>query len=185
MSKNSPYKINIIGLTHGEHQFDYHIDNAFFEKHPHDDIKGANCNIDLVLKKSTYQIVATLTFTGTIRLVCDRSVEEFEYEIDEQTEIFFKYNETNEEIDDTLYHITSTLEALEFEDIFYQTIAVLIPMKKIHPEYVEEDDFDEEAEEVLIYSSEDDDETEENDDICDSRWEALKKLNIDNNKNKG
>lgn len=186
MSKKSPFKINIIGLTLGEHQFDYHLDDTFFEPYPlHEDIKGVNCTIDLVLKKSSYQIVATLNIKGTLRLECDRSLEEFDYEINEQPEIFFKYGEKDEEIDDTLYHITSTLESLEFEDIFYQSIAVLIPMKKIHPQYIEEDDFDEDVEEVLIYSSQDDDETEENNDICDSRWEALKKLNIDNNKNKG
>ena len=58
-------------------------------------------------------------------------------------------------------------------------------MKKIHPDYTEEDDFNDNAEEVLIYSSKDGEEIEDNDDICDSRWEALKNLNIDNNKNKG
>ena len=182
MSKISPYKINIIGLTNGAHQYNFDIDNSFFEKHPHDDIKGSNCIIELILKKSTYQIVAELNIKGTITLECDRSVEEFKHVLNEQIEVFFKYNEKNEEIDDTLFHITSTLETLEFEDIFYQSIGISIPMKKIHPDYIEEDDFDEEAEEVLIYSSEDSEEIEDNDDICDSRWEALKNLSIDNNK---
>lgn len=185
MTKKSPFKVNIIGLTNGDHQFDFNIDNKFFEKHPHDDIKGANCQIELNLKKSTYQIVAEVNISGTLTLECDRSLKEFEHIVNEQTEIFFKYTENEEEIDDTLFHITSTVESIQFEDIFYQSIAVLIPMKKIHPEHIEEDDFDEDAEEVLIYSSEDSEETEENDDICDSRWEALKNLNIDNNKNKG
>lgn len=185
MSKNSAYKINIIGLSLGEHEFNYTIDNKFFQKHPHEDIKDVNCTIDLTLKKSSYQIIANIHIKGTLRLECDRSLEEFDHEINEQTEIFFKYSETNEEIDDTLFHITTDIDALEFEDIFYQLIAVLVPMKKIHPKHIEEDDFDDDAEEVLIYSSENYDDTEENNDICDSRWEALKNLKIDNNKNKG
>ena len=185
MSKTATYKINIIGLSNGAHEYDFNIRNNFFEKHPHDDVKGANCQIELILRKSTYQIVAEINIKGTLTLECDRSLEEFPYKLEEQIEIYFKYNESNEEIDDTLFHITPTLETLDFEDILYQSIGTSIPMKKIHPEYIEEDDFNDDAEEVLIYSSKDGEEIEDNDDICDSRWEALKNLNIDNNKNKG
>ena len=185
MKTKSPYILNIIGLSIGEHDFEFEFDKTIFDHKENEDINDIDCKILLHLKKTSYHINATISITGITNLTCDRSLEKYNQKIDTHDDIIFKYSDQNEEIEDNLYHITHSLESIDFSDIFYELIAVQIPMKKIHPKHLDESDLDDNAEEVLIYSSNDSEIIEENTDICDSRWESLKKFKLDNDKIEG
>ncbi len=180
MKKKTPYKIDIVGLSFSKHDYSLVIDNQFFEEREYEDIHSANCVVNLFLDKTEYRITASFEIKGTVGLVCDRSLEKFNHPIDISKQIIFKYSDTEEEVDDELFYITKTQDAIDFRDVLFEIISIEIPIKKTHPKFKNKDEDEDEAKEVLIYSSEDDCSLEENNDICDSRWDSLKNLKFDN-----
>nr|WP_242693177.1 DUF177 domain-containing protein [Sabulibacter ruber] len=122
--------------------------------------------------------------TGTVRLTCDRSLEEFEQplEIDETLHVRFGPEEL--ELDENVLQILPDTQCINLAQHLYDYIGLAVPMKKLHPRFVEEDlarEDDPEAEGLLIYSTgpaEDDEDDEDNDDDgpIDPRFAALKKL---------
>nr|WP_255709841.1 DUF177 domain-containing protein [Pontibacter harenae] len=122
---------------------------------------------------------------GHVRLICDRSLEEFDYPLDIQQVFRIRYGEEDAELDDDLWQIKSNTQSINIAQHLYDYIGLSLPMKKLHPRFVEEMENDEDNDEdILIYSSRDhdkegDDENDEDDedDDIDPRWNALRNLN--------
>ena len=51
MRNLAAYTIPFVGLKLGKHQFEYDIDNEFFEHFEYDDLNSSNVKIDLLLGK--------------------------------------------------------------------------------------------------------------------------------------
>jgi uncharacterized metal-binding protein YceD (DUF177 family) len=110
---------------------------------------------------------------GTIELVCDRSLERFDYPLDIREELILKFGDRTEELDDNMSMIPWDLPVLNVAGYVYELITVAVPLKKLHPRFkdIEEDTSDE-----LVYSSKKKDE-----EFGDPRWEILKKLRSKSN----
>nr|WP_255647333.1 DUF177 domain-containing protein [Fulvivirga sedimenti] len=111
-----------------------------------------------------------MDFKVGLPLVCDRSLREFTYDMNEAHEVLFKFGDEEMEMDDDVYIITRNTQRIDFSGFIYEFIILAVPMKKVHP------DLEDESEEEIIYTSETE-HTEDNDsDETDPRWEMLKKL---------
>ena len=182
------YIVPIFSLSNKKHGYSFKVGDEFFEAFEDSIVKKGNFKVDVTLDRSETMIVAQMSIVGNAELVCDRSLDEFLFPIDSQERIVYKYEDKYEEIDDTLIHIPFGAESLDLSTNIYDLINVQIPMKKLHPRFVEEsfddidDDFEDEEESFLVYSSEDERSEEENQESDDSsdidpRWSKLKDLN--------
>jgi uncharacterized protein len=188
MKKNknlAEYIVPIFSLSNKKHDYSFEVGNEFFEAFEESIVKKGTFKVEVVLDRGETMIVAVISIKGNAELVCDRSLDEFDFPIDSQEEIIYKYEDKYEEIDDTLIHIPYEAESLDLSTNIYDLINVQIPMKKLHPRFVEEsledDDFEDEEESFLVYSSEDENDEEEDKkedggDV-DPRWSKLKDLN--------
>lgn len=164
------YRINILGLSLSVHQFQYEIGDDFFRKYDNGLVSEGKFTVDVALDKRETFLEATLKIKGSVKLVCDRSLDEFDYPMDISRMIVFKYGNQDMEISEDVMMIAHGTETLEIGQFIYEFIALAIPMKKLHPRFQDESD-----EEGIIYSSDSDE--EKKDDEIDPRWEMLKKLN--------
>ena len=71
MRKLKDYTIPFVGLKLGKHQFEYEIDNEFFEHFEYDEFNGANVKVDLTLEKKTTMLELTFKASGTVNLEFD------------------------------------------------------------------------------------------------------------------
>jgi uncharacterized metal-binding protein YceD (DUF177 family) len=110
---------------------------------------------------------------GNAGLICDRSLEPFDYPMEIDRTIRFKYGQEEKELSDEIVLISRDRSSLDIGQYLYELIGVTIPMKRLHPKF--ENDELEESEIELVYSSTPD-ETEKEEDAIDPRWEKLKKL---------
>jgi uncharacterized metal-binding protein YceD (DUF177 family) len=85
--------------------------------------------------------------------------------------VVFKYGEAEMEMDDDVYIITANTQQVHLEQIIYELILLSVPMKKLHPDYQEED-----GEDTLIYESDSTEEKDDSESAVDPRWEQLRKL---------
>jgi uncharacterized metal-binding protein YceD (DUF177 family) len=122
-----------------------------------------------------------------VKLICDRSLEEFFEPLDLKEKIIFKYGEEEQEINEDVYMITRDTPKINVAQFIYEFVLLGLPAKRIHPDYrTEMDEDDYEGEGMYAYIDGDtfeDEETEEEinsekqeEESTDPRWELLKKL---------
>ncbi len=169
------FKINIIGLSNKQHQYDFHIGDEFFRHYGDGIVSEGDLKAVVTLDKHETMIEARFEISGKVKLICDRSLDPFQHPLKIDKKVIFKYGDANEELSDEIIMIHRDSDHLELGQYMYEFIALAIPMKKLHPRYEGELELDEEAEGKIIYSSGSDSGDEGEQDI-DPRWEQLKKL---------
>ena len=129
---------------------------------------------------------ATFEIEGDVTLTCDRSLETFNFPLFTSEKIIYKYGLEEMEVTEDVFMITRDTPSINVAQLIYEFILLAIPVKKIHPDYLEEmdeEDFEGEGELVYISDEEFDDnlseekeESNESEEKTDPRWEILKKL---------
>jgi uncharacterized protein len=169
------FKVNILGLGLRNHQFEFEIDKTFFEQYNTGFVSEGSFIAHVELDKRETLIEATFSIKGTTKLICDRSLEPFEYPLKINKRIVFKYGEVNEELSDEIIVIQRDTDSLDLGQYIYEFINLEIPMKKLHPKFQEEEDEEDDSEGKIIYTSGSSDNKDDDNEI-DPRWEILKKL---------
>ena len=90
------YSINIIGLSNKEHLFHFEFGDAFFKEFGTDLVSEGAFGVDLSLDKRETFLEAEFRIKGTARLICDRSLEPFDYPVERTNKIVFKYGEKDD-----------------------------------------------------------------------------------------
>nr|WP_041739242.1 DUF177 domain-containing protein [Echinicola vietnamensis] len=177
------FDIDIIKLNEGTHEFSFTVNDEFFEQIKDNDlIKKGNLEAKVLLKKEVNLLEATFIIDGTVELTCDRSLEKFDQALHTSEKIIYKYGPEEQEINEEIFMITRDTPKINVAQLIYEFIVLALPIKKIHPDYRDEEEM--EGEGRLVYWSDEQDEgAEENDaseldpnDQIDPRWEALKNI---------
>ena len=171
------FTVNIVGLKNTVHHFDFAVGDDFFSHYGTGLLTEGSLKADVALDKRETFIEATFSLRGTVRLICDRSLDPFDHPIKADKKLVFKYGDTDEELSDEIVLIHRDSESLELGQYIFEFIALEVPMKKLHPRFRDEEDEDDDSEGKIIYSSQSSDENNpENGEDIDPRWEKLKKL---------
>src|SRR5688572_30660060 len=147
--------------------------DEFFRKYGADLVSEGTFRADVVLDKRETFIEVLFKIDGTAKLVCDRSLEPFDFPLEINTKIVFKYGEAFQEMTDEIIIIPRDTVTLELGQYMYEFISLGIPLKKLHPKF--QDEADDDSEGRIVYSSGTDEEKKDDEDI-DPRWNILKKL---------
>lgn len=180
------YRINIVGLSNKVHHFTFEdVGPDLFKEYGSDVLTEGKFRVDVSLDKRETFLEAEFKIHGTGRLVCDRSLEPFDYPIHTRRKVVFKYGDQDEEITDEIMIIQRDTAWIDLGQYIYEFIALSIPLKKLHPRFQDEVGEDDNAVGRIVYTSggaddiENDDHSGENgkdNDDIDPRWNALKKL---------
>lgn len=169
------YRVNIVGLSNKIHHFEYELGDDFFASYGTDLISKGLFHVDVTVNKHETFLEVTFDVRGTAKLTCDRSLEEFDYPIETHNMVVFKYGDEDREITEEITMIQRDTPSLELGQFMYEFIGLAVPMKKLHPRFVDEDkNTDDEGGGRIIYSSVKNEEESKNE--IDPRWEKLKKL---------
>lgn len=157
------YRVHIQGLSNTIHHFQYQFGEEFFRHYGTTLVEKGSFRADIFLDKHETFIEATFRLTGTVGLVCDRSLDEFDYPMEISRKVIFKFGETNCEVDEEVQMIAWGTESLELGQFMYEFIGLEVPLKKLHPRYRNDNEPD-----GIIYST--------GNPEADSRWDLLKGL---------
>ena len=173
--KLTAYNIPIFHLVDGISTYNFEFKDDFFALFDYHELKKGKVKLQVNLDKNEHLVVATFAFDGFVELICDRTLDAFEYPLTTQNELVFRYGDSEKELADDTIQITKTTEHINIAQWAYEFIVLGLPLKKLHPRFKDEDDDDSEFR--LIYSSDDfveeDLEEEEN---KNSPWNILNKL---------
>jgi len=171
------FTIPFIGLKEGKHQFEYQIDNSFFELFNYDEFNETAIKATLKLHKKATMLELAFAASGTVNVHCDLTNEPFEQPVEGNLNLIVKFgNEYNDENEEILIVPHGEYE-INVAQYIYEMIVLAMPSKRIHPG-IEDGTLESEILEKLeeLQPGTDKKETEEE---IDPRWNTLKKLLTD------
>ena len=172
------FNIPFTGLKEGKHQFEYQIDNSFFQLFDFDEFNETAVKATLEFHKKTTMLELAFTATGTIDVNCDVTNEPFDQPIEGSLNLIVNFgNEYNNENEEILIVPHGEYE-INIAQYIYEMIVLAMPSKRIHPGLEDgtlQSEILEKLEELQPGTGKK--ETEEE---IDPRWNTLKKLLTDN-----
>lgn len=169
------FDIDIIRLKEGEHVFPFNIGGEFLSYFEGNKIApNGSLQARVTLQKQASVIKALFDISGTVELTCDRSLEKYDEKLHVNERVLYKYGPEEKELSDEIFIITNDTATINVAQLIYEFILLAVPFKRIHPNYMEEEEYDEDGK--LVYVSEDPDGEVDSEPKNNPLWEELKKL---------
>src|SRR5690606_38834185 len=103
MKELKEFTIPFRGLKLGKHQFDFELNNAFFEHLEYEEFNDAAIKLNVLLEKMSTLMEFTLSFNGTINVPCDVTNEAYDQPLSGTYHFVVKFGEEeNNENEDLL-----------------------------------------------------------------------------------
>lgn len=164
------FKIDEIPEGASERTLELEVEDLYLDSHP---FLGGK--IKLSFYRTIHFIRVNFIIGAKVELVCDRSLQRFVYPVEAEYVVLFKVDlqeETENEMG-AIRRFNFSSNTLNIEEEVRDTVLLRIPIKKLHPDFLDEKgnplEFD-------IQSFGKMDEEGENAETIDPRWEKLKKL---------
>jgi uncharacterized metal-binding protein YceD (DUF177 family) len=134
MQARKEYIIQFVGLSLGEHKFEFEVTDKFFENLEFSEIKQANIHINLNLLKQSQMMVLQFEISGTVKALCDLCASEFDLPISGDHKLIVKVggSDTGNE-DDDIITVAANEHELDLSTYLYEYITLSLPIKRVHP----------------------------------------------------
>ncbi|WP_421921100.1 YceD family protein [Marinifilum sp.] len=171
----SKYTIPFKGLKDGLHEFEFKVDRKFFAYFQEDDVYQAEADVKVSFNKKT--LVTTLEFKlkGSLKVACDRCLEDLEIKVEGENSLHLKFGEEHEELADDVIVLAESENEINVAQYIYELFELSLPLSFVHPD---DEDGNSTCNEIMIQKLNDLSVNEE--EKIDPRWNELRKL-IDNN----
>ncbi|HET8737199.1 MAG TPA: DUF177 domain-containing protein [Pricia sp.] len=176
MMKQKEFNIPFSGLKQGKHNFEYRVDNAFFESFGYDEFNGANIVLKVVLKKMSTMLEFELDARGTVNVDCDLTREPYDQPVSADLELVVKFGDAYNDDDDDILVIPHGEHKVNIGQYVYEMLVLAVPLKRVHPGVLDgslQSDALKKLEELQPK------EAKKNRTESDPRWNELKKLLTD------
>jgi len=171
------YKIPFSGLTTGKHNFEFEIENSFFDCFEESLVKKGTLKALVDLQKQETMLIVNFAIDGIITLTCDVCLQEFDSPISVRERVLVKFvNESWDEDTEEIMVLSKSDYELDIADLLYEFINVCVPIYTRCSEQGINQTCDSKMLAILDEHTPDEEQEEEK---TDPRWEALK--NIKNN----
>lgn len=118
------------GLGVGAHQFEFEVNDKFFESLDYSEIKRANVLVTIELVKQNTVMTLNFHVSGTVGITCDRCVGEYDLPIDNSESVYLK-NGDPEESNDNIIVLPQGETEIDLTTFIYELIAVALPIRRV------------------------------------------------------
>jgi len=123
----SQYKIQFGGLSFGEHQFEFEVNEKFFEQFSDSEITSANISVKANLIKQNSLMHVLFSFEGVVQLSCDRCLIDYDCSISGNEKLVVKHGNPEESNDEILV-LRDGLDEIEFTQYLYEYIELALSL---------------------------------------------------------
>ncbi|VAW11651.1 FIG01269488: protein, clustered with ribosomal protein L32p [hydrothermal vent metagenome] len=174
--KKREFSIPFSGLKQGKHEFDYVLENEFFESFGYTDFNNVKIILDVLLKKMNTLIELELIVNGSVNVNCDRTNEPYDQDIFAKLELVVKFGDEYNDEDDEILIIPHRAHQINIAQYIYEMIVLAVPQKRVHPRVI---DGSLESGALQKLRELQPKEKKINTEDTDPRWDVLKKLITD------
>lgn len=135
MSNRREYEIAFVGLKPGVHEFNYEVDERFFEDYGTQDFRNPKARVRLLLEKNNSFMLLRFETGGSAEVTCDRCNSDLPLQLFDEFAVTVKMTEDPEamneqEEDPDVYYIARGESHLDVKDWIYEFVSLSIPMQK-------------------------------------------------------
>ena len=126
------FTIPLAGLPFGHTDYQYVINDSFFEDRDYSEVKKGVVNLHLGVEKMETMFILTMNFEGKVVLQCDRCGDDYEQAIDGSAEVYLKYGAEKNDEDEDVIIITKNDSDFDLSDLIYEYIILSLPIHRTH-----------------------------------------------------
>ncbi|OLY93363.1 Uncharacterized metal-binding protein YceD, DUF177 family [Cnuella takakiae] len=135
MSNRREYEIAFVGLKAGIHEFNYRVDDKFFESYQEQDFRKADAQVKLKLEKNNGFMQLRFEIGGQAEVTCDRCNNDLPFQLFDEFTVTVKLTDDAEqanenEEDPDVFYISRGESHLDVKDWIYEFVNLSIPMQK-------------------------------------------------------
>ncbi|NGP86930.1 YceD family protein [Fodinibius halophilus] len=168
----SKLEFNIVEIPEGESRRTVALSDEDLDLSPHTFVGG---QVEILFYRTLHFIRVNFHVSSDIELTCDRSLEPYIQPIESDYEVVFKVDVKEEKEDENgaVRRFNFSSNSLSIEDEVRDTIFLNVPVKKLHPKFIDDEGKPKDFETKSFGDTEEDDDDSE---IVDPRWKKLKEL---------
>ena len=168
MVKLTDFQIAFSGLKLGNHQFDFQIEDAFFQLFDYAELNSGQLRANILLKKKSNLLELDLQIKGNVTLACDTCNEDYTQSIEGNYKQIVKFSDLVEpEETDEIIILPTNEHTIKLAHQLYEFIHLSLPSRRIHTDEADCNQEILEKLEELAYQEPDE---------VDPRWSALQNL---------
>jgi uncharacterized protein len=126
------YNIGFVGLSLGNHQFNFSVGEEFFACFETSEVEKGQLSLILSMEKQNNMMVFEFNFDGFVELTCDRCVEPYNQNLEFENTLFVKFGEEYAEQTDEIVIIPSGSSHFDISQYVYEYIHLALPMQHLH-----------------------------------------------------
>ena len=167
------YAIPFTGLKLGKHEFDYVVDDSFFNEFDYSLVKNANLQCKVELDKQETMLILNFHITGDIKLDCDKCLAQYPQYVDITEQQIAKFSDEPIDEDEEVIALTKNDHEINIAGLIYEYINVAVPFIAICDNPGDTPYCDKDMLDRLEKLSASDEQPEPQ---ADPRWDALKNI---------
>ncbi|WDZ99263.1 YceD family protein [Mucilaginibacter sp. SJ] len=173
MKSLKKYSIPFTGLKLGKHQFEYDIQDDFFDEFEYSLVKKATLHCEVELDKQETMLILNFKIDGTIDTTCDRCLSQLPQQVDITEQQIAKFSDELIDEDEEIITLGKNDHEIDVAGLIYEYINVAVPFISVCDNEGETPYCDKETLEKLNSFSANGEQSEQ----TDPRWDALRKMN--------
>ncbi len=127
------FAIPISGLKEGLHNYDFEINNEFFDQFEDSEVKEGVLSASVAADKRSSHIDIAIRIRGNVTIACDRCLGIFSHPVSCENRLLVKFAKTSDDADPDIITIPSDEHELDLKQYFYEYILLALPIQKVHP----------------------------------------------------
>ena len=128
------YNIPFAGLKDGVHEFNFLIDNKFFEIFDFSELREGEVDVNFTLHKKARFLQLDFDLKGQVKVTCDRCLDEFYLPVSYQTTLIVNFGNDNSEPEDSIVVIPYSETQINISQYIYEFINLSLPIRRVHPD---------------------------------------------------
>jgi len=166
------YSIPYSGLKLGKHQFEFEINDSFFDEFEYSLVKKAQLKCTVELEKQETMLILNFHITGHLELNCDRCLAQYPQPVDIREQQIAKFSDEEIDEDEEIITLGKNDHEINVAGLLYEYINVAVPFVSVCNDegntlYCDKEMLD--SLNKLTVNN-------EQDEKADPRWDALKKI---------
>lgn len=136
MANKRAFEIAFVGLKPGVHEFDYDLDDKFFQEKGAGDTSNVQAHVKLSLEKNTGFMLLKFDVDGKADVFCDRCGNPLTVQLWDEFDMVVKLVDNPEEMneqeeDPDIWYLGRTESHLDVSDWIYEFVMLSIPLQKV------------------------------------------------------
>ena len=128
--KGRKHIIQFGGLAIGFHQFEFELNDKFFDNLADFDVKSTHLKAFVDLEKQNTLLLLNIRIEGTIAIDCDRCFKEFDIPFEATSKLVIKHGEESESSEEILVIPFGSHEA-DIAQYLYEIVLVSVPARRV------------------------------------------------------